>query len=186
MPTGEETSGPANTNRCPIGVPEHLPLGQSVVEIEGSRLVIHRVSPPFPSDAISVNKLGWVAFEARVESSGIEGSTTGIFLAGEGDPTSLVLGGEPAPGTQGGTFAGFESVSLNDVGEVAFLARIENGQASDGTPAVYGVFVVPEPSRAALATFAIATLCAQWRWQLATAVRSSGSANACRPCWLRT
>ncbi|MFK7894675.1 MAG: choice-of-anchor tandem repeat NxxGxxAF-containing protein [Myxococcota bacterium] len=56
-------------------------------------------------------------------------------ISAEAQLTSLLLSGDAAPGTGGGSFASFGSPSLNDLGEAAFTANLSGGST------VTGVFV---------------------------------------------
>ena len=80
-----------------------------------------------------INDSGAVAFFARV-SGGT--ASEGIFVDSGGLDTAVALVGDPAPGTGGGTYSGFDlgggSPSLNDVGVVAFRALVTGGTASEG------------------------------------------------------
>ena len=73
----------------------------------------------------SVNADGNVAFAAAVS----KGRTVeGIFVAARGTLRAIALAGEPAPGIASGTFASLDFPSLNDRGDVAFLATVRRGR----------------------------------------------------------
>jgi hypothetical protein len=74
--------------------------------------------------APSVNASGSVAFGAGLSTGG-----EGVFLFGDGAITTVARPGDPAPG--GGSFTNAYTASLNDPGQVVFVAT---------TPSVTGVF----------------------------------------------
>ena len=78
-------------------------------------------------DSASVNNSGAIAFVADI-SGGT--ASQGLFLVNKGTATAVALQGSPAPG--GGTFAAFESASLNNNGAIAFVADISGGSANQG------------------------------------------------------
>jgi hypothetical protein len=75
----------------------------------------------------SVNSHGDVAFFAFASPPG----RAGLFVFSGGKVRSLLASGDPAP--DGGTFSDFVSPSLNDLGEVAFLASV----AAPGRSGIY-------------------------------------------------
>jgi len=75
----------------------------------------------------SLNESGTVAFAAAVAG----GKTVeGIFTSARGRLQTVALAGTAAPGIASGTFASLEAPSLNDRGDVAFLAGVRRGRES--------------------------------------------------------
>ena len=75
----------------------------------------------------SLNESGTVAFAAAVAG----GKTVeGIFALARGRLHTVALAGTAAPGIASGTFASLEAPSLNDRGDVAFLAGVRRGRES--------------------------------------------------------
>jgi hypothetical protein len=73
----------------------------------------------------ALNERGTVAFAAAVSG----GKTVeGIFVASRGRLQAVALAGEPAPGILGGTLATLDAPTLNDHGDVAFLATVRRGR----------------------------------------------------------
>ena len=83
-------------------------------------------------DAASINASGDVAWQSLVTGGT---ATEGVFVDSGGTITSVALSGDTAPETGGGTYASFNSVSINASGDVAFTAAVTGGTAA------YGVFV---------------------------------------------
>jgi hypothetical protein len=73
----------------------------------------------------SLNSQSAVAFTARISGGS---ATEGVFVAAKGRIRAVALAGRPVAGVPGGTLLGFEDVSLNDRGEVAFLASVGRGR----------------------------------------------------------
>ena len=73
----------------------------------------------------SLNGRGEIAFTASLIGGR---STQGAFVAGQGAVRAVALAGQPAPGIPGGTLLEFDDVSLNDAGQVAFLASVRRGR----------------------------------------------------------
>jgi hypothetical protein len=73
----------------------------------------------------SLNGSDKVAFGASV--SGARASE-GVFLAGEGGLKVIALSGSDAPGVPTGTFVEFDTPTLNDRDEVAFVATVRRGR----------------------------------------------------------
>jgi len=79
------------------------------------------------------NNAGQVVFPSTMS-----GGKTGIYVGKAGEvPVKIALSGESAPG--GGSFTAFRSRSINQAGQVAFLADIGSGSGS--TPAPQGIYV---------------------------------------------
>jgi|RhiMetdeSRZDD1v2_1073273.scaffolds.fasta_scaffold128335_3 hypothetical protein len=73
----------------------------------------------------SLNESGTVAFAAAVAG----GKTVeGIFTSARGRLQAVALAGTQAPGIPSGTFASLDAPSLNDRGDVAFLASVRRGR----------------------------------------------------------
>ncbi|PWU19783.1 MAG: hypothetical protein C5B48_13185 [Candidatus Rokuibacteriota bacterium] len=73
----------------------------------------------------ALNESGTVAFAAAVTS----GKTVeGIFLASQGRLQVIALAGAPAPGFPSGTLANLDAPSLNDRGDIAFVATVRRGR----------------------------------------------------------
>jgi hypothetical protein len=77
----------------------------------------------------SLNAGGDVAFTDTV-TGGTIGS--GVFRYSGGTHTSVSLEGEPAPGTGGGAYDGFQSPVMNDAGDVVFPAFVSGGSGASG------------------------------------------------------
>ena len=78
-----------------------------------------------------INASGDVAFLGNVSGGSV---AQGIFVDSGGTDTERVLAGDTAPGTGGETYTGFGAPSMNDAGEIAFLAPLTGAVSS-------GVFV---------------------------------------------
>ena len=76
-----------------------------------------------------LNDSGDVAFRAEVTGGS---ASVGVFLYSGGTITILVLAGDAAPDSGGGSFDDFEVVSINGSGDVAFDSVISGGTASQG------------------------------------------------------
>jgi hypothetical protein len=76
-----------------------------------------------------LNDPGEMAFLATVSGGS---ATQGVFLASGGGSTAVALEGETAPGTGGGTYVGFDNISVSNGGTVAYHATISGGTAGEG------------------------------------------------------
>ncbi len=76
-----------------------------------------------------INNAGDVVF-----TSNLSGGTTprGIFIESGGSISAFALVGDTAPGTGGGVYASLSGISLNNAGEVAFVAAVSGGNVSAG------------------------------------------------------
>jgi hypothetical protein len=73
----------------------------------------------------ALNESGTVAFAAAVT----RGKTVeGIFAASRGRLQAIAVTGTDAPGFPSGTFANLDAPSLNDRGDIAFLATVRRGR----------------------------------------------------------
>ncbi len=82
------------------------------------------------TSGIAINASGEVVFPANVENGN---TTSGIFVDDNGVDRAEVLAGTPAPTLVGGTFANFGAYpSINDAGNVTFVATITGGTAGAG------------------------------------------------------
>ena len=97
----------------------------TTVALQGSPVPGGGTFSTFESAALNNN--GAIAFVADI-SGGT--ASQGLFLVNKGTATGVALQGSPAPG--GGTFAAFESASLNNNGAIAFVADISGGSANQG------------------------------------------------------
>lgn len=78
----------------------------------------------------ALDDLGRVVFTGVVSGGSV---ASGLFRWDAGTLAALVLEGEPAPGTGGGSFSGFlGEVATNAAGEVAFYASVAGGSATEG------------------------------------------------------
>jgi hypothetical protein len=102
----------------------------------GSRIVkAAAVGDPVPGGGVlsefarhptpSLNSADKVAFGAAM--SGARASE-GVFLAGDGGLKIIALSGGDAPGVPTGTFVEFDTPTLNDRDEVAFVATVRRGR----------------------------------------------------------
>jgi hypothetical protein len=105
-----------------------LQLGSRIVKaaalgdpVPGGGLLSEFARHPTPS----LNSADKVAFGAAV--SGARASE-GVFLAGEGSLKVIALSGNDAPGVPSGTFVEFDTPTLNDRDEVAFVATVRRGR----------------------------------------------------------
>ena len=89
--------------------------------VPGGGLLSEFAKHPTPS----LNSADKVAFGAAV--SGARASE-GVFLAGDGALKVIALSGNDAPGVPTGTFAEFDTPTLNDRDEVAFVATVRRGR----------------------------------------------------------
>ena len=80
----------------------------------------------FDNGTFGVNSVGRVAFAAQLTgtSQGQE-NDLGIFTGDENNLTEVVREGDIAPGGEVEVFVAFDSIAINDAGEVAFRALIE-------------------------------------------------------------
>jgi hypothetical protein len=89
--------------------------------VPGGGLLSEFATHPTPS----LNSADKVAFGAAV--SGARASE-GVFLAGDGALQVIALSGNDAPGVPTGTFVEFDTPTLNDRDEVAFVATVRRGR----------------------------------------------------------
>src|SRR6516225_7958465 len=89
--------------------------------VPGGGLLSEFAKHPTPS----LNGADKVAFGAAV--SGARASE-GVFLAGDGALKVIALSGNDAPGVPTGTFVEFDTPTLNDRDEVAFVATVRRGR----------------------------------------------------------
>ena len=75
--------------------------------------------------APALNDAGDVAFHAGLEQAP---DLTGVWVCPPGDLQLVTLSGDDAPGAPGRTFTGFNRLRVNEVGEVAFFALIDQSQ----------------------------------------------------------
>jgi hypothetical protein len=75
--------------------------------------------------AMAINEAGGIAFSASLTGGK---ATRGIFLAQKGKILAIALSGADAPNISGGTLTEFEPPTLNDGGDVAFLASLRRGR----------------------------------------------------------
>ena len=111
--------------------------GQPAPDGEGGfagTLVPPRVSSTFAPRPVSLNAVGTVAFTLGVDLTGDgQADLDGLFAA-DGDRLAAVARvGQPAPGTGGAVFAGNLFGQINDAGQIAFSASLD-----DGPPGVTG------------------------------------------------
>jgi hypothetical protein len=85
----------------------------------------------FYSDALApINSSGDVAFIAFVTGGSV---SQGIFVDSGGTDRSVVVLGDTAPSTGGGTYSSFHRFpSINDAGDVAFESHVAGGTATIG------------------------------------------------------
>lgn len=135
------------------------------VDHEGERIVAALSGDPalgtgghllklFDPRFLSVNRHAEVAFVAEIGGP----RRTGVFSSDRGRVRTLALEGDPAPGTNGGVFDGFGTVSLNVHGQVAFYASIRDGTLPGGDATRWGIFTVPAPSAPAQIVLAVTIL----------------------------
>src|SRR5690348_13131319 len=105
-----------------------LSLGSRIVKaaavgdsVPGGGLLSEFARHPTPS----LNSADKVAFGASV--SGARASE-GVFLGGQGGLKVIALSGGDAPGVPTGTFVEFDTPTLNDRDEVAFVATVRRGR----------------------------------------------------------
>jgi hypothetical protein len=105
-----------------------LDLGSHIVKaaavgdpVPGGGLLSEFASHPTPS----LNRADKVAFGAAM--SGARASE-GVFLGSEGGLKVVALSGNDAPGVPTGTFVEFDTPTLNDRDEVAFVATVRRGR----------------------------------------------------------
>jgi hypothetical protein len=89
--------------------------------VPGGGLLSEFARHPTPS----LNSADKVAFGAAV--SGARASE-GVFLAGDGSLKVIALSGNDAPGVPTGTFVEFDTPTLNDRDEIAFVATVRRGR----------------------------------------------------------
>lgn len=75
----------------------------------------------------ALNDAGELAFSAAVAGSK---AVEGIFVASPRGLKAVALAGGPAPDIQSGTFANVDTPTINDRGDVAFLATVRRGRES--------------------------------------------------------
>ena len=75
----------------------------------------------------SLNKGGAIAFVADVSSGRV---SQGVFVANKGVISAVAVQGSPAPG--GGQFSAFHDPSMNASGDIAFVADLSGGTATQG------------------------------------------------------
>jgi len=74
----------------------------------------------------AINRAGRVAFSANLRDAGPGEGTNGVWSDGRGTRLALVaFEGDPAPGTSS-AFSSFDDVVLNDTGQVAFSAQLQD------------------------------------------------------------
>ena len=73
----------------------------------------------------SLNAAGHAAFAAHIAGGR---ATEGLFIAARDGLRPLALAGDDAPGVPGGVLVGFDAPSLNDNGELAFVASVRRGR----------------------------------------------------------
>ncbi len=73
----------------------------------------------------ALNDAGELAFSAAVAGSK---AVEGIFVASPRGLKAVALAGGPAPDIQSGTFANVDTPTINDRGDVAFLATVRRGR----------------------------------------------------------
>jgi hypothetical protein len=130
---------------APVNARGHVAFYASVVHSKqtegifldvGSRIVkVAALGDPVPGGGLlsefakhptpSLNSADKVAFGAAV--SGARASE-GVFLAGDGALKVIALSGNDAPGVPTGTFVEFDTPTLNDRDEVAFVATVRRGR----------------------------------------------------------
>jgi hypothetical protein len=102
----------------------------------GSRIVkVAALGDPIPGGGLlsefakhptpSLNSTDKVAFGAAVSGARY---SEGVFLAGEGGLKVIALSGNDAPGVPTGTLVEFDTPTLNDRDEVAFVATVRRGR----------------------------------------------------------
>jgi hypothetical protein len=82
-----------------------------------------------PGGFVTLNALDEVTFVAAVLGGSV---STGLFRAAGGTHQSVVLPGDPAPGTGVGSFSAFSSASEGNGGHAAFAANVAGGSATSG------------------------------------------------------
>lgn len=80
------------------------------------------ISAAWPILEARVNRSGDAAFRTQTQETT---RRSGLWSDAGGGPTLLALEGEPAPGLPGFAFGEIEGFELNDLGQTAFLARLE-------------------------------------------------------------
>jgi len=98
----------------------------SKIALEGDRVPGGGTISGFGRHPIpALNESGTVAFAAAVT----RGKTVeGIFAASRGRLQAIALAGTDAPGFPSGTLANLDAPSLNDRGDIAFLATVRRGR----------------------------------------------------------
>lgn len=87
--------------------------------------------------------------------------TAGLFLGSTaGPPAKIAVIGETAPGTGGGTYAGFQLIGLNNAGQVAFVSGILGGTTTravfvGSTSGVSKVMAEGDPAAGTTGTFGL-------------------------------
>ncbi|HYK90500.1 MAG TPA: choice-of-anchor tandem repeat NxxGxxAF-containing protein [Acidobacteriota bacterium] len=83
----------------------------------------------FCTFGLALNNSGIVAFEATLQGS-VAGD--GVFKYSNGKIDPVAVTGQAAPGTQGGLFSRFTGLSMNQSGQIAFVATLDSGGATQG------------------------------------------------------
>jgi hypothetical protein len=73
----------------------------------------------------AMNATGHVAFNAQIAGGR---ATEGVFLAGDEGLAEIALAGDEAPGVPFGVLASFDTPTLNDADELAFVANVRRGR----------------------------------------------------------
>lgn len=89
--------------------------------VPGGGTLAEFASHPMPS----LNAAGHVAFGAQVAGGR---ATEGVFLAAEEGLRVIALAGDDAPGMPTGVLVGFDTPTLNDNDELAFVANVRRGR----------------------------------------------------------
>ena len=91
---------------------------RSVTACRGAAMLTQFAKHPMPS----LNDSGTVTFGAAVS---LAQAAEGIFMAKDGELTAIAVVGGDAPGVVGGTFAEFDTPSMNNRDEVVFVATVQ-------------------------------------------------------------
>ena len=89
--------------------------------VPGGGILTQFAQHPIPS----LNDSGTVAFGAAVS---LAQASEGIFMAKDGNLTTIAVIGGDAPGVVNGTFAQLDTPSMNNRDEVAFVATVRHGR----------------------------------------------------------
>ena len=89
--------------------------------VSGAGVLSEFAGHPVPA----LNDLDGVAFGAAVARAS---ATEGVFLASGGRLTTIALSGNDAPGIPNGTFAEFDSPTIDNWNDVAFVATVRRGR----------------------------------------------------------